>query len=80
MEIHAWDEMPDDIKPVLSREMEVYAGFIDHTDHHVGRVIDALADLEILDDTLVYVIVGDNGASAEGSSTVASTEPVVSTG
>ena len=41
-------------------------GFLEHTDHHVGRLIDALDDLEILDDTLVYVIIGDNGASAEG--------------
>ena len=47
--------------------MEVYAGFMEHTDYHVGRLIDALKDLEILDDTLVYYIVGDNGASAEGS-------------
>ena len=46
--------------------MEVYAGFLEHTDHHVGRLIDALEDLEILEDTLVYVIVGDNGASAKG--------------
>ncbi len=65
-EIPAWDEMPEDLKPVLARQMEVYAGFLEHTDHHVGRLIDALADLEVLDDTLVYVIVGDNGASAEG--------------
>ena len=65
-QIPAWDEMPDDLKPVLARQMEVYAGFLEHTDHHVGRLIDALADLEVLDDTLVYVIVGDNGASAEG--------------
>ena len=47
--------------------MEVYAGFLEHTDHHVGRLIDALKDLEILDDTLIYLIIGDNGASAEGS-------------
>ena len=47
--------------------MEVYAGFMEHTDHHVGRLIDALAELEILDDTLIYVIIGDNGASAEGT-------------
>ena len=47
--------------------MEVYAGFLEHTDHHVGRLIDALEDLEVLDDTLVYYIVGDNGASAEGT-------------
>ncbi len=66
-EIPAWDDMPDDLKPVLARQMEVYAGFMEHTDHHVGRLIDALADLEILDDTLIYYIVGDNGASAEGT-------------
>ena len=39
---------------------------MEHTDHHVGRLIDALEDLGVLDDTLVYYIVGDNGASAEG--------------
>ena len=47
--------------------MEVYAGFLEHTDYHVGRLIDALEDLEILDDTLIYYIIGDNGASAEGT-------------
>jgi arylsulfatase len=66
-EIPAWDEMADDLKPVLARQMEVYAGFLEHTDHHVGRMIDALDDLGVLDDTLVYYIVGDNGASAEGT-------------
>jgi arylsulfatase A-like enzyme len=66
-EIPAWDDMPDEMKPVLAREMEVYAGFLEHTDHHVGRLIDAIADLDILDDTLVYYIIGDNGASAEGT-------------
>ena len=59
--------MPDELKPVLARQMEVYAGFLEHTDHHVGRLIDALADLEVLDDTIVYYIIGDNGASAEGT-------------
>jgi arylsulfatase A-like enzyme len=66
-EIPAWDEMPDDLKPVLARQMEVYAGFLEHTDHHVGRLVEALDDLGVLDDTLVYYIVGDNGASAEGT-------------
>jgi arylsulfatase len=47
--------------------MEVYAAFLEHTDHHIGRLIDSLEDLEILDNTLIYVIIGDNGASAEGS-------------
>ena len=66
-EIPAWDDMPDDLKPVLARQMEVYAGFLEHTDHHVGRLVDALDELEVLDDTLIYYIVGDNGASAEGT-------------
>ena len=66
-EIPAWDEMPDDLKPVLARQMEVYAGFLEHTDHHVGRLLDALSDLGVLEDTLVYAIIGDNGASAEGT-------------
>ena len=66
-EIPAWNDMPDAFKPVLSREMEVYAGYMEYTDHHVGRLFEALDKLGIADDTLVYYIVGDNGASAEGS-------------
>ena len=66
-EIPAWDDTDDALQPVLARQMEVYAGFLSYADHHVGRVIDALDDLEILDDTLVYYIIGDNGASAEGT-------------
>jgi arylsulfatase A-like enzyme len=66
-EITGWDDMPDELKPVLARQMEVYAGFLEHTDHHVGRLIDAIDDLGILEDTLIYYIVGDNGASAEGT-------------
>src|ERR1700686_3615691 len=66
-EIPAWDEVEAKMKPVLARQMEGYAGFREHTDHQVGRLIDTLKDLQILDDTLVYVIIGDNGASAEGT-------------
>jgi arylsulfatase A-like enzyme len=66
-EIPAWDEMPEALKPVLIRQMEIYAGFLEYTDHHVGRLIDTLQDLGILEDTLVYYIIGDNGASAEGT-------------
>ncbi|MBD7982303.1 arylsulfatase [Oerskovia merdavium] len=66
-EIPAWDDMPDDLRPVLEREMEVYAGFLEHADHHVGRVVDAIEDLGVLDDTLIYYVIGDNGASAEGT-------------
>ena len=66
-EIPAWDDMPAELKPVLEREMEVYAGFLEHVDHHVGRVVDAIEDLGVLEDTLIYYIIGDNGASAEGT-------------
>jgi arylsulfatase len=66
-EIPAWDDMPEELKPVLARQMEVYAGFLEHTDHHVGRLVDALEDLGVLEDTLIYYIIGDNGASAEGT-------------
>ena len=65
-EIPAWDEMPEDFKPFLRREAEVYAGFLEYTDYHVGRLLDSLEALNILEDTLVYYIIGDNGASAEG--------------
>ena len=66
-EIPAWDDMPEGFKPVLRREMEVYAGFMEYTDHHVGRLFDSLTKLGIADNTLIYYIAGDNGASAEGS-------------
>ena len=66
-QIPAWEDMPVEERPILARQMEVYAGFLEHTDTHVGRLIDALEDLEILDDTLIYYIIGDNGASAEGT-------------
>jgi arylsulfatase A-like enzyme len=66
-EIPAWDDMPEELKPVLARQMEIYAGFLEQTDHEIGRVIDAIDDLGVLEDTLVYYIIGDNGASAEGT-------------
>jgi len=66
-EIPAWDEMPKALKPILVRQMEIYAAFLEHVDHHVGRLVDTLKDLEVLDDTLVFYIIGDNGASAEGT-------------
>jgi arylsulfatase len=65
--IPAWDDMPENLKPVLERQMEIYAGFLEHTDHHVGRVIDAIEEIGALDDTIIYYIIGDNGASAEGT-------------
>lgn len=65
-EIPSWEDMPDEVKPVVARQMEVYAGFLEHTDHHIGRLVDAMADLDELDNTLIFYVIGDNGASAEG--------------
>ena len=66
-EIPAWEDMPEALKPVLRRQAEVYAGFMEYTDHHVGRIFETLEKLGIADNTLVYYIIGDNGASAEGT-------------
>ncbi len=66
-EIPAWDDVADELKPVLARQMECFAGFLEHTDSHIGRLVDTLEDLGVLDNTLVYYIIGDNGASAEGT-------------
>ena len=65
--IPAWDDMDEALKPVLERQMEIYAGFLEHTDYHVGRLIDTVESIGALDNTLVYYIIGDNGASAEGT-------------
>jgi arylsulfatase A-like enzyme len=53
-EIPAWEEMAEELKPVLRRQMEIYAGFLEFTDHHVGRLFDALEDLEVFENTLVF--------------------------
>jgi arylsulfatase A-like enzyme len=79
-EIPSWDEMSDELKPVLARQMEIYAGFLEQTDYEIGRVVDALEDLGVLDDTLIYYIIGDNGASAEGTPVGCFNEMVVLNG
>ena len=66
-QIPAWDSLSADQKRLYARMMEVYAGYLEQTDHNVGRVVDAIRELGQLDNTLVIYIVGDNGASAEGT-------------
>jgi arylsulfatase len=66
-DIPAWSDTEERLRPVLARQMEIYAAFLEHADHHVGRIFDALSALNIFDDTLIYYIIGDNGASAEGT-------------
>lgn len=63
--VKAWDELSDDAKKVFARQMEVYAGFLEHTDEQIGRVLDFLKSIDQYDNTLI-VFISDNGASAEG--------------
>jgi arylsulfatase len=64
----AWDSIPESERPFQRRLMEVFAGFVEHADVQAGRVIDELDRLGIRDNTLVFYVFGDNGASAEGQS------------
>jgi arylsulfatase A-like enzyme len=61
-----WESLPADEKRLFARMQEVYAGFVTHTDEQVGRVLAVLDELDLRDNTLVVLIVGDNGPSAEG--------------
>ena len=65
-EIPAWADMNDQQKKLFERQMETFAGFAEHTDHEVGRLVDQLEKIGQLDNTLFFYIVGDNGSSAEG--------------
>ncbi len=65
--IKDWDTLNADEKRLFSRQMEVFAGFGEYADFEVGRLVDAIEDLGQLDNTLIFYLVGDNGASAEGT-------------
>jgi arylsulfatase len=65
-EIPAWADMSAEQKRLFERQMETFAGFAEHTDHEIGRLVAQLEAIGALDNTLFYYIVGDNGASAEG--------------
>lgn len=65
-EIPSWDSQSPDEKKLEARQMETYAGFGEHTDEQIGRLVDALNQIGVIDNTIFIYIVGDNGASAEG--------------
>ncbi len=65
--IKAWDQLSEDEKKLYARFMEVYAGYLTYTDFEVGRLINHLKDINQLDNTLVFIMIGDNGASKEGT-------------
>ena len=64
-DVQQWDELSADERRLYARMMEVFAGFFEHTDHQIGRLLDFLEAIGQLENTLVMVI-SDNGASAEG--------------
>lgn len=65
-EIPAWENQTPEQKRLFARQMETFAGFAEHTDHEVGRLVAALEEMGEMENTLFFYIIGDNGASAEG--------------
>lgn len=66
-DIKAWDQLTPEEKKLYARFMEVYAGYLTYTDFEVGRLVNHLKEIHQLDNTLIYVMIGDNGASKEGT-------------
>lgn len=65
--IPAWSSLRPDQQKLYARFMEVYAGYLEYTDYEVSRVVNYLKEINQLDNTLIYVIIGDNGGSKEGT-------------
>jgi arylsulfatase len=65
--IQAWASLTADQKKLFARFMEVYAGYLTYTDYQIGRVVNYLRETNQLNNTLIFVIIGDNGASKEGT-------------
>ena len=66
-DIKAWDQLSPEEKKLYARFMEVYAGYLTYTDFEIGRLVNHLKETHQLDNTLIFVIIGDNGASKEGT-------------
>ena len=75
-----WSDLSADEKKLYARQMEVFAGFAEHTDHEVGRLYNAIEDLGEADNTLFIYVFGDNGSSAEGGLTGTFNETIVLNG
>lgn len=65
-DIKDWDSLSEDEKKLFALQMETFAGFMDHTDNEVGRMVDAIEEVDALGNTLFIYVMGDNGSSAEG--------------
>ncbi|MEE4600788.1 MAG: arylsulfatase, partial [Desulfobacteraceae bacterium] len=62
----AWDDIPENQRAFQRRGMEIFAGFVEHTDVQVGRLVEGLDQRGLRENTLIFYIFGDNGSSAEG--------------
>jgi len=67
--IKAWNTLSPEEQKVFTRFIEVYAGFLSYTDYEIGRIVNYLKDIEQLDNTVIFLVVGDNGGSKEGTYT-----------
>jgi len=65
-DIKDWDQLPKNERQLFARQAEVFAGFLEQTDHEIGRLVEAINTIGELDNTLFIYIAGDNGTSAEG--------------
>ncbi len=63
--VSAWQDLSDDRKKLYAKYMEAFAGMLEHTDEHIGRLLDYLQEIDKLDNTII-VFLSDNGASGEG--------------
>lgn len=64
--VKPWDQLSADEKKLFARHMEAYAGFVSYTDYEIGRIINFIEKIGQLDNTLIAVIIGDNGAEGGG--------------
>lgn len=66
VDVEDWDTLPADERRLYARQMEAFAGYLSQTDHEIGRIVDFLRGVDQLDNTIIMVVLGDNGASGEG--------------
>ncbi len=65
-DIKDWESLSENEKKLFALQMETFAGFMEHTDNEVGRMVDAIEEVGVLDNTLFIYVMGDNGSSGEG--------------
>jgi len=79
-DIADWDTLSADEQRLYARQMEIFAAFAEHTDHEVGRLVDAIEAMGEVDNTLFIYVFGDNGSSAEGRLTGSFNETIALNG